>query len=1295
MTGVYLKVIPVIVSNGAKTLHTYAILDDGAERTIILTEATQHLGLAGEVESMALRTIRQDVAHIKGSSVSFHIASPAQPGKRHAIKEAFSANQLALTEQSYPVTELQRRYRHLRGIPIQPFNKVQPLVLIGADNTHLIIAKEPVRLSPSGGPAAVHTELGWALQGPDGLAPHQVATTCYFTCCRPAPDDLYKHVERLWQLDVLPFKSERMVMRSRQDQEAVNLLEERTTRIQVGDTLRYATPLLRLKNAPLLRASVDAVMPILRRTERKLASDPAKACIYEAEIKKLLDAGCVQRLNQEEVAQSDESWFIPHHLVEHNGKHRLVFNCSFSYQGLSLNDQLLPGPALGPSLLGVLLRFRQHPVAVSGDIRAMFHQVCLLPEDQPLVRFAWRNLKRNEPPDVYQWKVLPFGTTSSPCCATFALQSHVKDHAAGNEDIAQALEESFYVDNCLRSLPTAEDARSLVDKMRDLLMTGGFEIRQWASNDPTVVAHLPAEAKSEATELWLMEKQSEPQEPALGLRWHCLSDSLGYRTRPLETQQPTMRSMYRVLATQYDPLGVIIPYTTRAKVLIQKLWAKQRNWDDPNLPPDLLAAWASWEKELPDLANITMSRKYAPSHLDLANIEYSLHVFCDASEQAYGSVAYLQMESAGNVHVTFVMARSRVAPKRQLSMPRLELCAALTGAQLSSLLHKELTLTLQTTYLWTDSTTVLSWLKSDSCRFKVFVGTRIAEIQELTSPCDWRYVDSANNPADDATRGKTLAELVAPNRWILGPLFLWGPRERWPALPSVQEPEVSEEIKRDVFCGLTQSAPALQTPDSAQFADWSDLVKATHQALNGAAAGDANAQNYELRDAELHLLQSCQAESFPEEVKALKASKPVASHSRLKTLAPEMDADTGLIRVGGRLRQIDQTEVEDIHPIILDCKHPVTRLLIKSVDGKLLHPGPERVFAELRRQYWVLRGRQAIKQHQRTCVECQRWRGKPVVPVMADLPPARLRLFQPPFFSTGVDCFGPYTVKVGRRHEKRWGIIFKCLTTKCIHLDLINSLDTDAFLLALRRFIARRGTPSEILSDQGTNFRGAERELKEAFAAMEPQLREGLANHQITFKFNPPGAPHFGGIWEREIRSTKTALQVVIGTEALPEEVLLTLLIEVEGMLNAKPLGYVSADAADPDPVTPSMLLMGRRDASLPQVSYAPTAVTRKRWRHSQMMADHFWSRFIKNYLPNLQVRQKWQQPTDNLTEGTVVMIVDSQMPRASWPVGKVVKVNTSPDGCVRSADVKISGRTYLRPVARLVQLPEIPDDGH
>lgn len=188
-------------------------------------------------------------------------------------------------------------------------------------------------------------------------------------------------------------------------------------------------------------------------------------------------AGYIKQLSPETVDSSSESWYLPHHVVHHNGKGRLVFNCSYQHDGQTLNSQLLPGPILGPSLLGVLLRFREHTVAISGDIKAMFHQICLLPEDKPLLRFLWRAMKKEEEPSVYEWQVLPFGTTCSPCCATYALQRHVKDNSQGNEDILDTIEMAFYVDNCLKSLTCANDARDLIDRMRELLSAGGFEIR--------------------------------------------------------------------------------------------------------------------------------------------------------------------------------------------------------------------------------------------------------------------------------------------------------------------------------------------------------------------------------------------------------------------------------------------------------------------------------------------------------------------------------------------------------------------------------------------------------------------------------------------------------------------------------------------------------------------------------------------------------------------------------------------------------------------------------------------------
>lgn len=232
-------------------------------------------------------------------------------------------------------------------------------------------------------------------------------------------------------------------------------------------------------------------------------------------------------------------------------------------------------------------------------------------------------------------------------------------------------------------------------------------------------------------------------------------------------------------------------------------------------------------------------------------------------------------------------------------------------------------------------------------------------------------------------------------------------------------------------------------------------------------------------------------------------------------------------------------------------------------------------------------------------------------------------------------------------------------------------MDTDSFLLALRRFISRRGKPYEILCDRGTNFRGGERELKESLEDLDPSLRQQLANQSITFKFNPPLSPHFGGAWEREVRSVKASLQVVLRDQVVSEEVLSTVLLEVEGILNSKPLGYSSSDLANPDPVTPNLLLMGRHDASLPQAAYGSNELLgHRRWRHSQVLADRFWSQFTHQYLPDRQRRQKWRTPTVDLVADQVVIVVDPQLPRVLWPIGKVVKVHLSDDGTVRSADV-------------------------
>ncbi|XP_073721977.1 uncharacterized protein [Misgurnus anguillicaudatus] len=1168
-------------------------------------------------------------------------------------------------------------------------DKVQPVLLIGSDCPHLITPIEPVRLGPPGGPAAVKTRLGWTLQGPTHEVRREITHQCFFTTVLPNTE-LFANVEKLWQMDVIPYRSDRVVTRSKLDQEAIRLLQEKTVRVDVQGTMRYATPLLRQQSMPHLTMPKEAVLPLLRSVERRLLKNSEQASAYQCEITKLKEAGYVAKLEPREVESSIESWYIPHHMVQHNNKNRVVYNCSFQFEGHSLNEFLLPGPTLGPSLLSVLLRFRERPVAISSDIRGMFHQVRLLHSDMPLLRFLWRDLVPEKPPDVYQWQVLPFGTTCSPCCATYALKKHVIDHSQPGDPVREVIEKSFYVDNCLHSLHSPQEAKVLVDQLCALLATGGFELRQWASNCPFVVTHLPADSRSTTCDLWLSQGQQDVHESTLGLQWHCQSDTLHYKHRAKHTSPATMRQIYRVLASQYDPLGYLIPYTTRAKILVQRLWDKKRDWDDPQLPTELLALWNEWEEELNGLEDISLPRCYSQLTKDHSSCRYDVHIFCDASEQAYGSVAYLRIEhKEGQVEVAFVAARSRVAPRKQQSIPRLELCAALSGAQLFQLLTTELTIPISSSILWSDSTTVLTWLTSNSCRYKVFVGTRVAEIQDMTTSAVWRYVRSSDNPADIITRGKALRDLTKQSHWSQGPEFLKLPPDSWPVPSPLPLDEPSCELKQSSFSGLVTTST--HSVDLKHYDTLTEYLNAYGQELHGAAYL-SNADHH--RDVLHTVLSQAQAESFPDELKLLKLGKPVLSTSRLITLSPELDAVTGLIRVGGRLRQCDVLEASTIHPVVLDPRHPITALIIRDYDERLHHPGVERLFAEIRRTYWILRGREAVRRHQRQCTECKKWKGRPEVPFMADLPLTRQRYFRPTFYSTGMDCFGPFLIKIGRRNEKRWGIIFKCMTTRATYLDLLTSIDSDSFLLALRRFMARRGKPHELLCDQGTNFKGGERELNEAFAALQDDLKSHLAQQQIKFIYNPPSAPHFGGSWEREIRSIKAALRVTIGAQTVTEEVLRTVLIEVEGILNSKPLGYTSSDIADVDPITPYCFLIGRRDASLPQVIYEESEMlSRRRWRHSQLLAEHFWRHFLKYYLPDLQARQKWTTERKTLEIGNVVLVVDPQLPRALWPVGRVTQVFPGADGRVRTASVEVKEKTYTRPVARLIQLPALPED--
>ncbi|XP_033120774.1 uncharacterized protein LOC117119905 [Anneissia japonica] len=352
---------------------------------------------------------------------------------------------------------------------------------------------------------------------------------------------------------------------------------------------------------------------------------------------------------------------------------------------------------------------------------------------------------------------------------------------------------------------------------------------------------------------------------------------------------------------------------------------------------------------------------------------------------------------------------------------------------------------------------------------------------------------------------------------------------------------------------------------------------------------------------------------------------------------------------------------------------------------------------DLWQRYWVLGVGALIKNAVSKCVVCRRYNAKASQQKMASLPTERVMSDKPVFDNSGLDMFGPFEIKQGRSMVKRYGLLFTCLATRAIHLEIVQTANTDSCLNAIRRFICRRGIISSLRTDNGTNFIGAEKELRVAVNAWnDSEIPEWLKQMGIRWEFNPPAASHFGGVWERLIRTVRKVINGVLQEQCLKldDEGIRTLFCEVESIINSRPISTISSDPNDLQPLTPSMLLTLKEKASMPPGIFDRNdAYSRRRWRQVQYLANLFWARWRKEYLPMLQKRQKWCDPKRNLTCGDIVLVMDESLPRNSWLLGRIVEVNVDSSGFVRSCSVKTQHSVLKRPISKLCLLLEMDQD--
>ena len=989
----------------------------------------------------------------------------------------------------------------------------------------------------------------------------------------------------------------------------------------------------------------------LENTEKKLLRSPQIATAYCDIINQYEEKGYVKKVGDEE--RNKTKWLLPHFPVirpeKETTKTRIVFDASAKCQDVSLNDVIHQGPKLQQDLFDVLLRFRRYPVAVVCDIAEMYLRIGIASEDKPYYRFLWRGINQDRDPDVFEFDRVVFGMNSSPFLAQYVLRHHALTNQSDYSRAAETVLKSTYMDDSMDIVLDEKQGICLYRQLSCLLTKAGMHARKWISNSPNVLSEVPVQDRKSEVDL---DRDQLPCTKTLGVWWLAKEDIFTFKEHaPDSNMAYTKRNFLKKIATLFDPIGFLAPYTIRAKMLLQDMWTSGLEWDDELTEP-LASCARAWFGELEELTRVQIPR--CIQHKDKSPCTMTLHTFVDASEHAYGAVVYARSTyEDGAVSSTIVAAKSRVAPSIATSIPRLELMGAVIGTRLTKKIATVLEIGISNAVFWSDSANVIWWIRGRSRDFKPFVANRVGEIQSSTDPEQWRHVPTNQNPADMLSRGMKAIELVDCYSWWRGPDFLRQSEDTWPVNKSLGKPKGDNEIKRlaqsNRIVGQFQESETTDTiygfvavtedteyqVDPKRYSSWLKLRRIqswvnrfTHNCQtpkSDRTTGELLA--VELKKAEIQLIRYAQCTEFREEWTALSRGRSLPAHSKLLKLQPRLD-DDGLLRSDSRLKNAKFLSYDVRHPVILPRKSWVTTLIVKKFHEKDNHAsGTNQTLAALSTRYWVMSGREVIREWERQCAECRRRKAKTCRQIMAPLPVSRLKSSLRAFTRTAVDYAGPFITIQGRgkRRQKRYLCLFTCLATRAVHLEMAFGLDTDAFLNALYRMTSRRGLMEEMFSDNGTNFRAADKELKSLISQLDQEkIKESIANKGIDWHFNPPLAPHFGGIHESMIKSAKRAISAILGNADITDEELMTAIIGAEGLINSRPLTYQSTDPADDVPLTPNHFLHGQIGGQ-----FAPTAVDdtqfhpRKRWRRVQELVRHFWHRWIREWLPSLGARKK------------------------------------------------------------------------
>ncbi|KAF6203719.1 hypothetical protein GE061_002052 [Apolygus lucorum] len=1109
-------------------------------------------------------------------------------------------------------------------------------------------------------------------------------STCLLSSSAPETDVAFQ-LSKFWELEEVPSHSKTLEPEDAQAEEFFQNSHYRTKNGRYVVRLPFKEPNLEFPSSYFIAKHRFANL------ETKLKKTPLLSSQYHDFMTEYLTLGHMQP------TYDDPKFVIPHHCVskEDRGetKIRVVFDGSVKTSQGSLNEHLLVGPALQNDLRDILLNFRAHSVVFIADAVKMYRQILVDPQDWPYQQILWR-FDDADAIQRYSLCTVTYGLSCAPFLALRTLQQLRLDEGDKFPLASQALLRDIYIDDFVTGASTVDDALILQRQVIDLMLQGGFTLGKWASNR----SELLREAQSTSTGTTISEvswdNQQDPSIKVLGLKWDPLTDCFLYNVKP----PPTILSKRGILSTAarvFDPLGFISPSVFLMKSFIQELWKLGLGWDD-DIPSSLASDWEQLLQELERLSRIKIPRFVASTQ----PFQYQIVGFCDASLKGYCGVLYIRTMTNNSISSQLLVAKTKLAPVKSISIPRLELCGAYLLAKLYASIKGFLSLlpsTDQPPRFFSDSTIVLGWLKTPTYRLKTFVGNRVSQIAELTDLSRWSHVDTDNNPGDCGSRGCLPKDLIEHSIWWSGPPWLCHPEQTWPSINSFS-PQNLPELKSDTISVLVSTKLSLHTCISwmARISSYEKLIRIV-AILNRAMVSRYSKtmslrgiSSVEFKDAELVCIRAIQRyflfDGYDPDISKIS--------SKLSSLNPFLDVK-GIVRVGGRLSNSKLPESRKFQ-ILLPSQAHFSHILVDHYHKVFLHPGPNLQQALIQMRFWIPGARKLIRHRTFMCLKCYKSRAKCIFPMMGDLPSYRVEGGRA-FLHVGVDFAGPFTIRESHRRKsprsKAYLCLYVCMTTKALHLEIVSNQSTDAFLASFARLISRRGYPTDVYSDCGSNFKGAARELNEFVKWFREERSENTfeaysSSRGVKWHFNPPYSPHFGGLWEAGVKAVKRHLYLAAGNAVLTFEELGTLFCKIEAILNSRPLCPLSSDPAEADYLTPGHFLIGSHLSVNPEPSLLDTQDNRlNRWQFVKKISEQIWQRWSLEYLATLQARNKWRKPTDNLRKGDLVLIKSADTPVLQWPTAKVLEVHPGHDGAVRVVTLKTANSTYKRTVANLIPL--------